>query len=134
MNPSNEELALEALKIELLYKQGISYLNKGNYNSAIVLFSRAIESTKYVVALDLYMARALCHMNNGDYIDALKDYLNPLFNTRPDADSNIIRLTNIGYAYYRLGIYSEARNYYKKVLIINPNDSDAINILEEINN
>lgn len=91
------------------------------------MFSRAIDSIKNVVALDLYMARALCYMNKGNYIDALKDYLNPLFNTRPDGDSNI------GYAYYSLGIYSEARNYYKKVLVINPYDSDAINKLEKIN-
>ena len=97
------------------------------------MFSRAIDSIKNVVALDLYMARALCYMNKGNYIDALKDYLNPLFNTRPDGDSNIIRLSNIGYAYYSLGIYSEARNYYKKVLVINPYDSDAINKLEKIN-
>lgn len=132
MNPSNEELAMEVAKIDTLYKEGLSFLNKGEFNSAVELFSRAIEVSKYVVHLDSYMARALCHMNNGNFIDAIKDYLDPLFNTNDNQDINIIRYTNVGYAYFRLGVHSEARNYYKKVLIINPNDSDAKNMLEKL--
>ena len=132
MNPGNEELALEAAKIKSLYNEGESYLMKGDFNSAIVFLTKAIDESKYVVPLDSYMARALCHMNNGKYIDAIKDYLNPLFNTSVNRDADIIRFTNVGYAYYNLGIHSEARNYYNKVLQLNPNDTDARSMMDKL--
>ena len=132
MNPSSEEISLEATKIKNYYDKGVAYLNIGDFDIAIDHFTNAINSSKYVLALDAIMARALCFMNNGNYIDAIKDYLNPLFDVKSNRDADLIRFTNLGYAYYNLGIYSESRSYYSKVLLIDPNDVDAKNMLDKI--
>jgi PQQ-dependent catabolism-associated CXXCW motif protein len=55
------------------YKQGLDYETKGLYDSAVAVFSEAIQ--RKPARIDAYYHRALAHANNGDFAASLDDLL-----------------------------------------------------------
>jgi tetratricopeptide (TPR) repeat protein len=133
MNINDLEIQLESIKIDNYYKQGLLKMNNGLHVEAITLYSKAIDASKYVIVLDVYMARALCYMNLGCFEQAINDYLNPLFDVRNDnLNAKIQRFTNIGFSYYKLNDFEKAVFYYLKVQELDPLDSDALLMLSKL--
>ena len=134
MNINDLEIQLEATNINNYYQQGLLKMNKGLFVEAIDLYSKAINISKYVSTLDVYMARALCYMNLERYEQAIIDYLNPLFDFKDNKVANIQRYTNIGFSYYKLNDIEKAVFYYLKVQELDPLDSDAMLMLSKLKN
>lgn len=134
MNPSELELQQEQIEVAKYYQLGVAKLNENKHIEAIDLFTKSIDASKYILALNSYMGRALCYMITKKYQEAIKDYTNPLFNINKNRFADIQRFTNIGYAFYNLGNYKEAVLYYEKVLELDPFDNDAKLMLNKLKN
>jgi len=129
MNPTDAQIQQEIREVDKYYQLGLTSFHQKKYNEAIDLFTKSLETCVYIQALDSYMARALCFMITERYQEAIDDFTDPLlppFNKNSDnLDADINRFTNVGFAYYKLGKYVEAIDFYEKVLILDPSDKDA---------
>ena len=128
MNTRNYDVALQSIeKIErpsaeileakqnILYRLGIQEFIGGNMNGAIDYLNRSIELQRFnkdIYADALYW-RGEAQYNNGDYAAAIESYRGAIATGCSD---NGKALYGLGYALFRSGNYSEARNQLGRAL------------------
>jgi tetratricopeptide (TPR) repeat protein len=143
MNRSTKALVLAALVLALFSLAGCSklrardQLNKGVQAYKNAKYEEAIEKFKNAVALDpslinarLYLATAYAQQyipgadtpeNNRMAEQAIQEYQDVL--QRKSNDLNAIK--GIAYLYLQMKNFSQAKEYYKKVITVDPNDPEA---------
>jgi tetratricopeptide (TPR) repeat protein len=107
------------------YNLGISQLNLQNYGSAIRSFHTAMktglgEKPRYHLALAL--------VNQGEVIGAI-DHLKSVVKTQPKHD---LAWTLLGRCFETYGRFGQAKNCYKKALAIDPEQGQALFLLENL--
>ena len=107
---------------EVYNNRGISYKNLGEYNRAIIDYTKAIEiDNKYTEA---YNNRGISYRNLGKYKKSIVDY-----NKAIELNSNMPDIySNRGLAYNDLGEYSKAIDDYNKAI-----DLDAMYTIAYLN-
>ena len=121
MNKLLEATALRLKRVpgnaQMINNLGISYLNKGDYDEAIVCFHRALEKDKDLFASIANQAKA--YLLRGDVDKALSLYIE--MEKRKPNDRNI--LINIGSLFLRKQDFEKAKDYFEKTL-----ETDAKNV------
>ena len=90
----------------LEFYQGMTSADKGNYEQAIVHYTKTIGFNLQIASA--YHNRGIAYHNIGDYINALNDYLSTLELNSEYTES----YNNIGTIYARQDNYSEAIRFY----------------------
>ncbi|AFY70236.1 heat shock protein DnaJ domain protein [Thalassoporum mexicanum PCC 7367] len=102
-----------------LYEQGLLSLQDGNYNQAIVLFSRALDYFSNFA--EAYLKRAVAHYRNGNAAAAVTD-LNRAIELKPQLNEAYYQR---GLARSRLGYDQSAIEDYDQAIELNPNYGQA---------
>jgi len=135
----NESKLSDGVKSALnAFNIGYSKVNEGDYLGAIEWYTKAIEIAGGESYYGAFNNRGIAKTSIMDYEGAIKDFM--VFikvfqntNIQKEDDFNIgDTFANIGYSYFQLGKFNESFKYYEKTLAINPNDKDALNMIEEI--
>ncbi len=94
--------------------QGVAYNNEGDYDNAIVAFTKAIElDPNYALA---YGNRGWVYIKLGQYEQAIADSTKAI-----ELDSNLaLAYNNRGWAYTELGQYEQALADYNKAIELDP--------------
>ena len=135
MNPSEEQLQREAQEMNKYYQIACEKFNQEKFLEAIDWFTKSINASNYVFNTSAIVNRGISRMILKQYKEAIEDFNNPLVK-RQEAERNetdqILYYTNLGYCYFMIGKINDAKNYYQKVLSINPYNSDAKYMLSKI--
>jgi len=118
-----QKLAKEKGSPEDYYELGSILLSKKLYTQAIVQFQKALKSKTLApdLAALIYNALGYAYSTQDQYDLALRQYKEAL-KLVPDYG---IALKNLGFAYERKQLLSEAMEVYQKVLAADPTDSVA---------
>ncbi|MBE0460816.1 MAG: GWxTD domain-containing protein [Candidatus Aminicenantes bacterium] len=144
------------------YIKGIQYLNKGDVIEGSELLEKAFHQNPRIIDFALGLSRANLLLKHFEKIEPILlpflDNSNPnyeVLNYLSEAKKNLSQyeeaikfykdiishfglrldtLNSLGYCYYRLGDYSEARTAWKKSLEINPNQREIKKLLDSIKN
>ncbi len=110
------------------YNIGNVYVEQGDYSKAAAYYRRSLELNPGIYQASFNLARASIEL--GDYKVARELLLELL----EEDESNQLLLEMVAYAYYYLGKNKEAKEYYERILEINPIYSPALRnlvLLEE---
>lgn len=118
-----QKLAKEKGSPEDYYELGSILLSKKLYAQAIVQFQKALKSKTLApdLAALIYNALGYAHSTQDQYDLALRQYKEAV-KLVPDY---VIALKNLGFAYERKQLLSEAMEVYQQVLAADPKDSVA---------
>ena len=111
--------ALASETAEQVFKKGIEYANKGNYDQAISDLSKAI--TLNPGDANVYLSRGNVYQNNGNYDQAISD-LSKAITLNPNYASAYLSRGN---AYQNKGNYDQAISDFSKAITLNPNYANA---------
>jgi tetratricopeptide (TPR) repeat protein len=101
------------------FSQAIAQMQKGNFQTAIAGFTKAIALNTHVAAA--YSNRCLAYLQIAQYSAAIKDCMQ----AQTANPKNIEAYLNRGLAYYRLGLYPQAIADYDQMLRLEKNDFRA---------
>jgi len=104
------------------YNRGVSYENLGNYNLAILDYSKVIEQSDGDFLYDSFYNRAVLY-NKTNRIDLAITDLSQAIAYNPSSDKAFY---NRGNAYYKKGDKNKALNDFKSAISINPNYTKAL--------
>ncbi|MCK4821011.1 tetratricopeptide repeat protein, partial [bacterium] len=111
---------------QLLNNLGVSYLNNGQYDSAISCFKKAFEyNTSFIPALG-NLAKA--YFSKGELDEALSTYRS-IEKIEPQ---NVSVLNNIAIVLFGKGDYQEAEQYLKHVMCVDKDNITALNNIATI--
>ncbi len=103
--------------LEIYYNRGVTYYESGDYDNAIVEFSKAIGiNLRYS---DAYYMRGNAYYKRGQYDQAISDYTKAI-EINPGCDT---AYNNRGLAYHMKGQYDQAISDYTKAIEINPKNA-----------
>jgi len=120
----------QKLKARDQLNKGVAAYKNNNYEQAIEHFKNAINLDADLKTAKLYLATAYAQQyvpgvdtpdNNKNAQQAIEEYQSVL----QDDSSNINSLKGIAYLYMNMKKFNDARDYYKKVIAIDPNDPEA---------
>jgi protein O-mannosyl-transferase len=115
----NDTIRKSPYKARPYSNRGNAYQRKGNFDQAIVDYSKAIEvNPSYAEG---YYNRGLAYQNKGDINQAISDY-NKAIEINPNYSD---AYNNRGSAYQHQGNFAQAFSDYNKALEINPKHDDA---------
>lgn len=104
-----------------LYKGGERAYRSGDYETAVLMFSRVIEiDADHTNAL---LQRGFCHSIRKEYQQAIEDFT-AVIALKPD---HSWAYTSRGSAYSKMGRHVEARADFDKVLELDPGNAEALN-------
>lgn len=117
---------LAAAEWKELLNKGYELTDKGSYEEAIEVYSKAIKLLPEGKGAEVYSARARSYSQMGEYISALKDLekgnsLNP---------QNIYILSELIHNNQALGIFKSAHGYYEEVKKLKPSDDPFHNMIK----
>lgn len=104
---------------EVNIRQGIAQIDRAEYDSAILSFTRALESNPAFT--EAYFNRALVHLIQGRYQDAAADFTCVLALNPHDAAG----YKNRGLAYLLMGLYDTAIADFDAALAMSPELTEA---------
>lgn len=104
-----------------LYKGGEKAYRSGDYETAIILFSRVIEIDED--HSNAHLQRGFCHSLRKEYQKAIDDFT-AVIDLKPD---HSWAYTSRGSALAKLGRQDEARADFDKVLELDPGNAEALN-------
>lgn len=106
---------------ETHFKEGEAKSKQGNYEEAVVEYSKAIKADPKL--WNAYLKRAFCYGLINQYDKAIEDYTVAIA-AEPD---QIFSYQSRGSAHYKLGHYPDAMADFNKVLQIDPENQEAYN-------
>ncbi len=106
-------------ELQIVSAKGQREFNKGNYSTALKIFSDGLEQSPDNLNLQLW--KAICLSRMGNYDKALLSLKKIADNSATDS----IRDFEIGYAYYSLKDFDNAEKSFLKVLKSNPGNNSA---------
>jgi tetratricopeptide (TPR) repeat protein len=112
---------LEPAKNQWLYELGLIYYNQNDFKNSLKYFDLAAVNG-YYKSNDYYENYGFAQLYSGDSENGIKT-LNILMERKPD---NKELLNNIAHAFYETKKYSEALDYFTKILNLNPKDATTL--------
>ena len=105
-------------KYNVVFKNGLRYLNQENYQKALDFFTKAIDIYKGDPAA--FYNRGLANQELGNYKEAIEDYKKSMTMDGKMYKANTHN--NIGYSYIQLEDYDNALIYLNKAIEIKPKE------------
>ena len=135
MKTNDPELIRESIIAQEYYEKGMEHIMQKHFELAIVSFSKSIDISKHILNKGAYLNRGAAYLQIGMYQEAINDYTCNILNIHNllTKEESIFRYTNLGYSYYKIGNYTNAKKCYKKVLNLDFNNADALEIISQIN-
>ncbi|HOT74279.1 MAG TPA: O-antigen ligase family protein [Candidatus Wallbacteria bacterium] len=96
-------------------KAGLDLIKMSMPHKASAYLEKSIKANPFNGETHYYMG--ICHMQKKEYDSAVMEFLKSL---QSESDPNIF--SNLGMAFYKIGMYDYALNYTLKALEISPND------------
>lgn len=114
-------IALEPTKNLWMYELGLIYYNQNDYKSALKYFDMAADNG-YNKTNDFFENYGFAQLYTGDTDNGMKT-LNVVMERKPN---NKELLNNIAHAMYDTKKYSDALDYFNKLLILNSKDASSL--------